>query len=241
MAEQNSQSGTVRERFRSYLTSEAKRVAVRQLADGGPAAVSLNAIGKELGMSGPALYRYFDSRDALMTELIRDAYRDLTDALKAATTSTPRRPAAALATAYRAWAIEQPHRYRLLFAAPMLGYDAHQAQLVGQAQAAMNVLLAALSVAPTPTSRAIPAKLRKQLAAWATARGAPGAAPPEVALQALHIWTRMHGHVRLELDGNFASMGLDPRLLFETSLPEIFISPTRGKENWPTPTESAAR
>lgn len=37
----------------------------------------------------------------------------------------------------------------------------------------------------------------------------------------------MHGHMRLEIDGNFASMGLDPRLLFETALPEIFTDPPR--------------
>lgn len=227
MAEQNSKAGTVRERFRSHLTGEAKRVAVLQLAEGGPAAVSINAIAKELGMSGPALYRYFDSRDALMTELIRDAYRDLTDALVTATTATPGRPGAALATAYRAWAIEQPHRYRLLFAAPLIGYDAHQTELVDEAEAAMNVLLDVLSAASTRPSRAIPAKLSEQLAAWVTTRGVPVASPPAVALQAIHIWTRMHGHLRLEIDGNFASMGIDPRLLFETSLPEIFTSPSR--------------
>jgi AcrR family transcriptional regulator len=222
MPEQQSEAGTVRERFRSQLTSEAKRVALRQLADGGPAAVSLNAIARELGMSGPALYRYFASRDALMTALILDAYRDLTNVLKTATTAMPGRPAAALATAYREWAIEQPHRYRLLFAPPLIGYDAHRAELVDEAQAAMNVLLGALSAAPNATSRAIPTKLRKQLSAWVTARGVPLAGPPDVALQAVHIWTRMHGHVRLEIDGNFAAMGLDPRLLFETSLPELF-------------------
>ena len=36
-----------------------KKVALRQIADGGPQALSINAIGKELGVSGPALYRYF--------------------------------------------------------------------------------------------------------------------------------------------------------------------------------------
>ena len=229
MPEQNGEAGTVRQRFRSHLTSEAKRVAVRQLAEGGPAAVSINAIAKELGMSGPALYRYFDSRDALMTELIRDAYGDLTDALKTATTANPAMPAAALATAYRAWAIEQPHRYRLLFAAPLIGYDAHHTELVDEAQAAMNALLEVLSAASPSTPRTIPERLTKQLAAWITNRGVTVASPPAVALQAIHIWTQMHGHVRLEIDGNFASMGLDPRLLFETSLPEIFTSPPRGQ------------
>lgn len=220
MPEENSGTKSVRERFRSQVTSEAKRLALGQLAEGGPTAVSINAIAKQLGMSGPALYRYFDSRDALMTELIKDAYRDLTGALVSATAGA-RSPAAALATTYRTWAIEQPHRYRLLFAAPLVGYNAHQAELVQEAQAAMDVLHQVLSVS-RPPSGVIPAKPSRQLAAWVAPRRSPETSPPAAALQAVHLWARMHGHVRLEIDGNFAAMGLDPRLVFETSLPELF-------------------
>ena len=57
----------------------------RQLAESGPAGISISAIGKQLGVSGPALYRYFASRDELLTELVIDAYHDLADALTAAT------------------------------------------------------------------------------------------------------------------------------------------------------------
>src|SRR6478609_4943484 len=92
----------------NQVRAAVKRVALAQLESGGPAAVALNAIARELGVSGPALYRYFSSRDALLTELVLDAYNDLADALAGAD-SLPR--------AYRAWALEEPHRYRLLFAA----------------------------------------------------------------------------------------------------------------------------
>jgi AcrR family transcriptional regulator len=213
----------VRDRFRSQVIDEAKRVALRQLAEGGPTAVSVNAIAKQLGMSGPALYRYFDSRVALMTELVTDAYRDLTASLLAATEQQRSTSAVALATAYRRWAIEQPHRYRLLFAAPLIGYDAHTAELVNEAQAAMNVLLDVLSTRPAPELPSVPSQLAKAIAVWTTSQGVP-AIPPAVALHAIHIWTRMHGHVRLEIDGTFESMGLDPRLIFETSLPEIYTA-----------------
>src|ERR1700742_3364709 len=116
------------ERADAFRTA-VKQVALEQLRKGGPAAVAINAIARELGVSGPALYRYFKNRDALMTELVLDAYDDLADALTGAE-SLPR--------AYRAWALAQPHRYRLLFAAPFPGYDAHQPALVAAARRSMD-------------------------------------------------------------------------------------------------------
>src|SRR5262249_25453944 len=112
-----------------------KTVALQQLAAGGPSAVAINAIARELGVSGPALYRYFSKRDALITALILDAYNDLADAL------APSTSVADLAPRYRAWALAQPHRYRLLFSAPLPGYDAHQEELVAAARRSMDVVL----------------------------------------------------------------------------------------------------
>src|SRR5688572_24289380 len=114
------------------VRAAVKRVALAQLETGGPSAVALNAIARELGVSGPALYRYFKNRDALLTALAKDAYDDLAEALAGAQS---------LAHAYRAWALAQPHRYRLLFAAPLPGYDAHQPELVAAAQRSMDLLL----------------------------------------------------------------------------------------------------
>ncbi len=228
MSEPIIENGSVRDRFRSQLIGEAKRVALRQLAEGGPTGVSVNAIAKELGMSGPALYRYFESRDALMTALITDAYRDLASALRAASTAAPEAPAAALATAYRRWALEQPHRYRLLFAAPLMGHDAHRKELVDAAQKAMDVLWEVVSSVAIPVQATIAIELEKQLTTWVAEREGHVASTPTAALQAIATWTTMHGHVRLEIDGNYASMGLDPGLLFDAALPEIFSrSPRR--------------
>jgi AcrR family transcriptional regulator len=158
------------------VRAAVKRVALAQLEAGGPSAVALNAIARELGVSGPALYRYFKNRDALMTALVKDAYDDLADALANADES--------LAHAYRSWALAQPHRYRLLFSAPFPGYDPHQPQLVAAAQRSMALLL---QVEPDET-------------------------------RAVTLWSRLHGHVSLEIEGNFASMGLDPEVLYAATL-----------------------
>lgn len=71
---------TPRERYRQQVREEVKGKAWQQIAGSGASALSLNAIAKQMGMSGPALYRYFANRDELITELIRDAYRSLADA-----------------------------------------------------------------------------------------------------------------------------------------------------------------
>src|SRR4051794_34421688 len=136
-------AGGIRDRFRAQMRHEVKEVALRQLAEGGPGALSINAIAKELGVSGPALYRYFAGRDALLTELILDAYADLTAAISAAPRRLP-----AVAVAYRTWATAYPHRYRLLFCAPLPGYDTQDERLLGAAQRAIDVLLRAADPGP---------------------------------------------------------------------------------------------
>ena len=73
-----------RARYRAETHAEAEAIALRQLAEGGIGAVSLNAIGKEMGVTGEALYRYFESRDALLSSLIMDGYRDLATAVEVA-------------------------------------------------------------------------------------------------------------------------------------------------------------
>src|SRR4051794_20781471 len=119
----------MRERFREQVRDDVKVAALVQLAEGGPAAVSVNGIAKGLGVSGPALYRYFAGRDELLAELVADTYRDLASALAASVDPAlglaPVERTRALCAAWRDFARAEPHRYRLLFAPPLPGHDAH--------------------------------------------------------------------------------------------------------------------
>ena len=212
---------TPRKRFRAQIRDEIKQAALRQLATSGPAGVSVNAIGKELGVSGPALYRYFSSRDELLTELVIDAYHDLAAALREAIRKTPGQPARrrfeAFARTYRGWAIAQPHRYRLLFGPPLPGYDAHAERLIEAAQASMDLLIEAL---PNHSDARRPTKsLAAELTRWANARGA--AVDPSTALRVILTWSRLHGFVSLEIAGNYASLSIDPDQLFEAELSRL--------------------
>lgn len=210
----------MRERYRAQVRGEVKEAALGHLAESGPAGLSVSGIGKQLGVSGPALYRYFASRDELLTELVIDAYDDLADALRAAArqpaVTEPRARFDALARAYRSWALAQPHRYRLLFGPPLPGYDAHAQRLVDASQAAMNQLLGVLRELGDRTAPAPPQPLASQLTAWAQAHD-PGTGPA-TALRAVLTWSRLHGLVSLEIAGNFASMGIDPGQVFEAQL-----------------------
>jgi len=214
---------TMRERYRAQVRAEVKEAALCQLAESGPAGLSIAAIGKQLGVSGPALYRYFASRDELLTELVIDAYDDLAGTLRAAASDAPsQQPRAeleALARGYRSWALAQPHRYRLLFGPPLPGYDAHAQRLVAASEASMNLLLDVLRRLGKrgPAATALP--LTSQLAAWAQAHAS--GIDPAVALRAILIWSRLHGLVSLEIAGNFTSMGIDPGQLFEAQLPAL--------------------
>jgi AcrR family transcriptional regulator len=210
----------IRHRYRTQVRDEVKRAALRQLAEGGPQALSINAIAKELGVSGPALYRYFSGRDELLTELVVDAYDDLGEAVGDAATRTRGRPSRdrlrAFARAYREWATTQPHRYGLLFAEPIPGYDAHAQRLVDASRRAMNVLVDVLGDhdAEVPS-----AALRRELERWARSRAMEVDAP--VALRAVQVWVALHGFVSLEIGGNFRSMGLDPEKLFRAELERL--------------------
>jgi AcrR family transcriptional regulator len=206
-----------RERYRQQVRDEIKTHAWTQVATAGASALSLNAIAKQMGISGPALYRYYSSRDELITELILDAYRDLADACQTAvgTARTPTARLSAGADALRKWALAAPHRYLLIYGTPVPGYAAPP-ETTAIAASIMNLLLAAFAELDGPAGR--PAKaiatLDRHLAThrdWAAA--VPGA-PAGALRRALLFWTRLHGVLSLEVAGGFGGMGFDPALLY---------------------------
>ncbi|MCX6046307.1 MAG: TetR/AcrR family transcriptional regulator [Chloroflexi bacterium] len=210
-----------RARYRTETREEAKAIALRQLAEGGIGAVSLNAIGKEMGVTGPALYRYFASRDDLLSGLIIDAYSDLAAAVELAARQgdqgSPRECLRVLAEATRTWALAQPHRYLLLYGTPVPGYVAPDdtVPLARRVLAPFLDALSALPVAGAPTGSRRSA-LETQLTTWIQATNPHTSGP--VLRHGLVWWTRLHGLISLEVEGHFALMGFDPALLYTTEV-----------------------
>ncbi|HXV94752.1 MAG TPA: TetR/AcrR family transcriptional regulator, partial [Pseudonocardia sp.] len=113
------------------------------LAEHGAVGLSLRAVARDVGMVSSALYRYFDSRDALLTALIIDAYNSLGTAVETAEAAVPRDDLAgrwsAIAVTTRRWALADPHQYALVYGSPVPGYAAPQ-DTVGPATRVTRVL-----------------------------------------------------------------------------------------------------
>lgn len=197
---------TRRERYRLDTTAEAKSLALAQLAKGGVGALSLNAIAREMGMTGPALYRYVGSRDDLITDLIVDTYTRFGDALWRAVEQSEGQPAPArvraVGQAYRTWSVANPQPYLLVFGTPIPGYTApSDGRTTTAAQRALNALLtvvAGLDPGPLPTHE----EIDRECQAWAEHAGAP-ALPGRLLRFAVTMWTRLHGVMSLEIAGHF--------------------------------------
>src|SRR5262245_424878 len=115
-------AATLRARVRAEMTEEIKQSARQQLAADG-ANLSLRAIARDLGMVSSALYRYFASRDDLLTALIIDAYNALGEATEQGEARVPREDLAgrwlAAGHAIRDWAVAHPHEYALIYGSPV--------------------------------------------------------------------------------------------------------------------------
>ncbi|WEO93499.1 TetR/AcrR family transcriptional regulator [Streptomyces sp. FXJ1.172] len=201
-------AATPRERYRTQVREEVKKHAWAQIASAGASALSLNAIAKQIGMSGPALYRYFANRDELITELIRDAYRSLADAFRArAEAGTDLDD---LAHTMRSWALADPQRYFLLYGTPVPGYRAPE-DTTRLASQIMSVLLDACTAEEPSAAPSSPLHTHlERHRTWA----AEHPAPPSALHRALTFWTRLHGVLSLELAGHFTGMGFDPAQLY---------------------------
>lgn len=207
--------GTVtglRERRRAQTVAEIKDAALAELAATGVDGLSLRAVARSVGVSVQALYHYFDSRDALVTALVADAFDQLSSAVEAAATGpgTRRERLLAAGLAYRAWALANRSAFLLALGVPLTDYAAPEggptsagARRMGQVfQAAVfdGWTAAELDAVPLPGQVAA---LREQL------RRSPslGGLPPGAAALFTGGWATLHGVVVLELLGHLPWVG----------------------------------
>jgi AcrR family transcriptional regulator len=204
-----------RERMREGTREEIKALARQQMAASGTAAVSLGAIARAMDLVPSALYRYYASRDELITALIIDAYEGLAEALSAAAAVQPneRYGARLLATslAYRAWAVAQPMDFLLIFGNPIPGYHAPLEETLSAALKVFSAFLTIMQEAYAAGELNPSAAHRQASAAidpdQTIARWNPGI-DPLVSYSGIACWAKLHGMVMLELTGHLAP-GLD--------------------------------
>ncbi len=214
---------TRRERLHAATREEIKQVARRQIAQEGAPSLSLRSIAREMGLTPPALYRYFNNRDDLVTALIVDAYNSLADSLTTAAEEHPPHHYAerflAFALAYRAWAVSHPQDYALVFGTPIPGYQGPVEIIVPVASRSMALLLALLETAHQAGQLKLPAiyaylppVLDSLLQSWQQRYGVTP--PTPVLYVALAGWGQLHGLVTLELFHHLQPMVSDPEQLY---------------------------
>ena len=221
---------TARERARAELTREIKEEARRQLVATGAEGLSLRAVARELGMVSSALYRYYPSRDDLLTALIIDAYNAVGEAAEHAVAGTGSAGGAVAARerwigachAVRDWARSNPHEYALIYGSPVPGYRAPEATigpaarvplaLIGVVQGALAAgqLTAATEMPPATgalaeQASALAEALSRSVASPRAQAGghAFAAVPPDVLVRAVIAWTQLFGMISFELFGQF--------------------------------------
>ncbi|MET3808657.1 AcrR family transcriptional regulator [Nakamurella sp. UYEF19] len=190
-----------RARYRRQVRDEVQTRAWSQIGQDGVSALSLKAIATQMGMTAPALYRYYSSRDELLTELIVSAYQDLAEVAEAAAAGD--RPAFErirdLSAALRRWAVAQPQRYLLLYGTPVPGHHAPDTA----------ALLAQRIFAPIQAGFA---ELQDESADPSSSSGEH---------RSLILWTRLHGVLSLELAGHFVGMNVDADLLYRDEVASV--------------------
>lgn len=114
-----------RERLRAETVTEIKDAARRLLVSGGPTAITLRATARDLGITAPALYRYFGSLDALVLAIVTDLFEELRTAVVAAgaahAAADPLARVGHMARGFRRWALAHPAEFALMFGSPLPG------------------------------------------------------------------------------------------------------------------------
>lgn len=211
------------------LQEAIKEVTWKQIAERGAPALSLRAIARELKITAPAIYNYFPDRDALVTALIIDAFTSFGDWQLEARDSIPEEDLAgqmkAIGLAYRNWAHAFPQRYQLIFGTPIPGYEGPMEKIFPSSARSLSALVSVverLRVAGKLNVDSFPKvqpEYKVSFEAWKTYGGNADLLSLSVAML---IWTRVHGIVSLEIQGNLPPFGSKGDALYRYELQSIY-------------------
>ena len=222
-----------RDRARADTVREIRLTARRVLVEQGADRLALRAIAREMGMTAPALYRYFDSREALVEQVVVDLYDELCEVMEAArdavTPAQPGRRLLATSRAFRTWATMHHAEFGLLFGsasdtiAPGTDVLARQEGPVFEAGQRFGAICATLLTQvflekpfPIPADEDLSPQLQEQLNLWCEKLPMP--LPLGVTYVFLHCWVRLYGMVAMEIFGHLRFALDDAEPMFEAEL-----------------------
>ena len=217
----SAQTGNRRERLRKAALGEIHAAVREILVEKGQAAVTINAVARQVGMSGPALYHYYSGHDELIGAVTADFFLELAVTMEQARDALADAPVGerilAVCRAMRTWAVAHPAEFGWIFASPIAppnrrpDSERHQAaQRFEQVLRDLTVELWRTRPFPVPEPDDLPASLWKQLTAYSATIG--GQLPPEAAHVFLSCWTRLYGLLCMEVlhQLDFAYSDLEP-------------------------------
>jgi AcrR family transcriptional regulator len=223
---------------RAATIEEIKGTARQLLVGEGPEAVSLRAIGRAMGMTAPALYRYFGSREDLLQHVCGDIFTEIAADIHAAigraaedTGGDMTAKMIAACRAFRGWALAHPPEFGLLFGTPLPGLEVlHEGTGADSvvAECADKFSLEFLTLFfelwskhpfPVPADSEIDPGLLAQLVRYRDALGAD--LPAGAVLIFLRCWVRLYGMVSLEVFGHLHFALDDASALFDYTLSEL--------------------
>jgi AcrR family transcriptional regulator len=216
-----------RERLREATKAEIKEVARLQLAQGGPGAISLRAIARDMGMTAAAIYRYYDSLEALTDDLYADRYAALTKEVVAAQAgqSDPVERLRHACRAFRHWALAHPQEFALICGAPVVSVS-EAVPANPKMQAAVDFTLAFVEpfAAAWRTRSGPPVRL---VSGVAESLDGPlvavllDALPVEGVVYFVNGWARLSGAITMEIFGHLRWAAGDVEALFEQNLDDM--------------------
>jgi AcrR family transcriptional regulator len=226
-----------RDRVRAATVAEIKQTARAILVSEGSDGLSLRAIAREMGMTAPALYRYFPSREDLVISLIADLYDELTGTIAAVRDEQDPADApmqlAAASREFRRWARANQREFGLLFGSPIPGIDVrrdakddtddnpahHAAERFGQLFGELVARIYLAAPFPIPADDEIDPALREELRIWC------GEFPVDMPLGAAQVflscWIRLYGMVAMEVFGHMDFALPDAEPIFEVELRDL--------------------
>jgi AcrR family transcriptional regulator len=225
---------TQRDRNRVDTDLRIRTVARKLLVGHGPQGVTLRAIAREMSITAPALYRYYDSFEDLIqqvcTDICADLATELTDRLAAVPVDDTTGQVFAACRGFRTWAIRHPEEFSLVFASTATK-DQNADDPFGRVFLAVAARVLAAGTLNVPADEDLPAASRADLTNFrdtlsqilaATGIDLPAHLfPLGAAYTMLRFWVRLYGQVALEVFGRFPFRMSDPGAMFETMIAEL--------------------
>ena len=222
-------SASRRDRLRQETLAEIREAARTLLTTRGSAAVTINAVAREVGMSGPALYHYFAGHDALVQAVTADFFAELAGEMRAARDAVATGSIAArlLATcrAMRAWAIAHPAEFGWIFTSHVPSSatrtpDSPRNLAGREFEQVFHEEIAALwDTKPFPVPDDLDPAIREQLHSYTDQLGLK--LPVEAVYVITSCWIKLYGLLCMEVLNQLDYIYTDVEPIFEEALRDI--------------------